>query len=310
VTTTAPPGGTGPGLATTLVVATRNRRGRLLETLEEVDRQDPELPVIVVDNASADGTAAAVRRRFPHVQVIALDGNEGAAARNIGAATASTPLVAFNDDDSTWVHGSLVQAAKTFARHPRLGLLAARVEVGAERRLDATSAAMAASPLVDRDRSDPLPGTAVLGFLACAAIVRRRPFLDVGGFSRILFFGGEEELLALDLAAAGWAVRYDERLVVHHVAEPGGRDHDGPARRALQRRNALLTAWMRRPPAVVARAVAGEVRAAARDSTARTALREALPRLPAAHRARRMLPPQVEDDVRLLEWQRRCPPVR
>lgn len=43
----------------------------------------------------------------------------------------------------------------------------------------------------------------VLGFLACAAIVRRHTFLDAGGFSPLLFFVGEERLLAYDLTAVG-----------------------------------------------------------------------------------------------------------
>ncbi len=53
-----------------------------------------------------------------------------------------------------------------------------------------------------------LPGPPVLGFLACAAIVRRKAYLEVGGFDPRMMIGGEEELLAADLASAGWGLAY------------------------------------------------------------------------------------------------------
>ena len=62
---------------------------------------------------------------------------------------------------------------------------------------------MAAAPL---GRDPDLPGPSILGFLACAVVVRRSAFLDVGGFDDVVFFGGEEERVALDLAAAGWGL--------------------------------------------------------------------------------------------------------
>jgi hypothetical protein len=47
--------------------------------------------------------------------------------------------------------------------------------------------------------SDPgLPGPNVLGFIASAAVLRRKPFLDTGGFDPVLFFMGEEDVLAYD----------------------------------------------------------------------------------------------------------------
>ena len=49
------------------------------------------------------------------------------------------------------------------------------------------------SPL---EREADLPGPSVLGFLACGTIVRREAYLQAGGFDPLLFFFGEEELLA------------------------------------------------------------------------------------------------------------------
>src|SRR5947208_1837668 len=102
----------------TVVVMTRNRWPDLSQTLP---RHEP--PVVVVDNGSDDGTPDRVREAFPCVEVVALDTNLGAPARNIGVERARTPYVAFADDDSWWAPGSLERAARIFDAHPRLGLL-------------------------------------------------------------------------------------------------------------------------------------------------------------------------------------------
>ena len=129
-----------------VVVMTRDRRESLLRALGELHDRSPRVPVIVVDNGSADGTPAAVAARFPDVRVIALQENRGATARNAGVAAARTPYVAFSDDDSWWASGALDRAADLLDDVPRLGLVAARVLVGPEERPDPMSAHLAGSP--------------------------------------------------------------------------------------------------------------------------------------------------------------------
>jgi GT2 family glycosyltransferase len=268
-----------------VVIATRNRRDRLLETLSR-----HTVPVIVVDNGSQDGTPDAVEARFPQVTVVRLGRNHGACARNAGAARAGTPFVAFADDDSYWTAGSLTRAARLLRTHRRLGLVTGRVLVGPEGRLDPVSAAMAADPL---GTACDAPGPSVLGFLACAAVVRRAAFFAAGGFAPKLLIYGEESLLAMDMAAAGWQLVYAPELSIRHLPTPAGRDPR--ARRRLEARNRLLTSVLRRPP--------GEIRRTAADvwRTEPGALLDAAARLPWAMRHRRRLPDWVEADlVRLL----------
>ncbi|WP_040905829.1 glycosyltransferase family 2 protein, partial [Streptomyces griseoflavus] len=55
-----------------VVIATRDRRDRLAVTLSRL-RELPERPeILVVDNASTDGTREMVARDFPGVRVLAL----------------------------------------------------------------------------------------------------------------------------------------------------------------------------------------------------------------------------------------------
>jgi len=282
------------------VVATRNRRQRLLDSLQRLTASGPD-EVIVVDNGSSDGTAAAVRGAFPHVRVLQLATNRGSAARTVGARAARNDIVAFADDDSWWAPGALDRAVHHFARHPRLGLVAARVQVGEDDRLDPVSAEMARSPLPTPPW---LPGPLVLGFVACGAVVRRAAYLGAGGFSDLLFFIGEERLLALDLAAAGWDLVYAEDVVAHHhPAQP----RPSVERRALVQRNDLLTLWLRRPAGRALLATARLACRASHDAVARRALAGAVRRLPQALAARRRLPPHVERALRLLEDTDRLP---
>src|SRR5215218_489272 len=244
-----------------IVIITRDRRSDLLE----------EPPVIVVDNASADGTPEAVRERFPAVEVIALDANRGPAARNLGVERARTPYVAFNDDDSWWEPGALARAADVLDAHPRLALVNGHILVGPEEKPDPVCVEMAASPLPLEPGQ---PGRALLSFIACGAIVRRDAFLAVGGFHERLGVGGEEEIVGHRLLLAGWQQSYVPEIVTHHHPSTE-RDHG--SRGATEVRNALWTAWLTRP---LAAAVASTLRALRPDLATLRGTAEAVAGLP------------------------------
>ncbi|MGP3999443.1 glycosyltransferase family 2 protein [Streptomyces sp. 8N706] len=280
-----------------VVVATRNRADTLAVALDRLVALPERPPVLVVDNGSTDHTRALIADRFPGVEVLALPVNRGALARNDGVRAIGTPYVAFSDDDSWWQPGALARAVRILNEHPRLGLLAASVRVGPEARPDPINAVLAASPL---GRAGDLPGPAVLGYLACAAVTRRSAYLEAGGYHPLLFFGAEETLLAYDLTANGWGVCYCPEVVAHHHPAIGPRVR----RDAVVRRNELVTAWLRRPLPVALRRTCALAADARHDADARLALRGVLARLPAALRRRAPLPPRVESAVRRVEGAR------
>ena len=281
------------GPRATVVIATRNRGPELGRTLERLASLPERPPVVVVDNGSDDGTAAMVRRRFPRTELIALRRNRGAWARNLGVLRARTPLIALADDDSWWAPGALATAAAVLAASPGVGLLAARILVGQEEAPDAVNAVMAASPLP----SDGLPGPRVMGFLGCGAVVRREAYLAVGGFSRLLFIGGEEQLFAYDLAAAGWAACYRPDIVAYHHPSAA---RQPATRRYQEARNRALVAWLRRPLRCALTETGRLARRAGHDPVAARALGGLTVRLPLALLGRRPLPADVETAIRTL----------
>ena len=282
-----------------VVIATRDRPALLQRTLDHVTRLPERPPVVVVDNASTDRAVRRVARGHPGVTLIALKSNIGAAARTVGVRALSTPYVAFADDDSWWSPGALCRAAELLERDPSIGLVAARILVGTDERLDPTSALMRNSPLARRDgRSEPR----VLGFLACGSIVRRDAYLHVGGFHPRFGTGAEETLLAMDLATAGYDIVYSDDVVAHHL--PAARTYDGRDRDAL--RNALWTTWLRCPTRDVARRTVSLAARVLRNPHLVNGVVEALAGLGWVVRERRTLPRHVAEELRLLDsWRPR-----
>lgn len=271
-----------------VVIATRDRRDRVLATLAHVTALPERPPVVVVDDASRDDTAGAVAQRFPDVDVVRLTHGQGAAARNVGVQRLATPYVALLDDDSWWAPGALRRAVAALDAQPRLAVVAARVLVGDEERLDPASAAMGRSPL----------GNEVLGFVACGAVVRRDPFLAAGGFHPRYGIGGEEARLAVELAAAGWQLRYLPEVVAHHHPTGSG---PRPGRVARILRNDLWTVWSLRPPAAAARASARLIRRAGLRRETAAGVIGALRGAVWIRRERQPVSPALEAKLRVLD---------
>jgi N-acetylglucosaminyl-diphospho-decaprenol L-rhamnosyltransferase len=278
-----------------VVVLTHNRAREVVCTLEHLRALPERPPIVVVDNASTDGTTDIVRRRFPDLTCLRLTTNTGAAGRNAGVRCCDRPYVALCDDDTWWAPGALQHAADLLDAHPRLAVVTARVLVREKERVDPVSLEMARSPL---PAPPGLPGAPLLGFLAGASVVRRSAFLQVGGFEPRLFLGGEEQLLAIDLARAGWALAYVDCLIVHHYPSP---QRDIQARVRLLERNALWVAWLRRPPHRALTMTARLARRSLHGRAARAAFQAALPGLPWALRHRQVVPAALERQLRLID---------
>ncbi len=286
-----------------VVVITHNRRTELDRTLRLLRALPEAPPVVVVDNGSRDGTADAVRRDHPWVTLLESRRNLGAVGRNLGVQLLATPYVAFCDDDTWWDPGSLTAAADALDAHPDVAVLTARIVVEPAGTEDPIVAELRDSPVQGRPG---LPGPALGSFLAGASVVRRTAFLGVGGFHPRLWLGGEEELLAADLAAVGWELCYLPAATVHHHASTV-RDTTKRLRDGV--RNTLWFTWLRRPlPAALRRTavVLGQLRSRAALAGALAALRGT----PWVLTERRVLPAHAEARFRALEDAQRASTAR
>jgi GT2 family glycosyltransferase len=249
-----------------VVVLTYNRRSRVLGLLYGLKSLSGDWPIIVVDNGSVDGTAAAVAAKFPSVLLIRAGRNLGAAARNIGAAYVHTPYIAFCDDHMQWEPDALERGVELLDAASDIAVVSTCIRSGSALGLneDAGSAVRSESP------SHEFPYLKFQGFLAGACIVRTRAFCDVGGYWPPLFSGGEEVLMAIDLAERGWRVVYAGNVIaLSSPTRPGEQE----ARDRLLLRNAVWVAWMRLPARTAWRVTLQQLRRASeRGRLGRTVL--------------------------------------
>lgn len=288
-----------PAPEVTVVIATKDRAQELCTTLQRLRGLPEGPPVIVVDNGSDDATVATASR-FPRTKVVEAGRNLGAAGRNLGVLAASTPFIAFADDDSHFAPGSLGRAVKFMKAHPQTALVAAKILVNGDT-VDPTCEAMASSALGEpawARRSGYTSVRRILGFLACGAVVRRDAFLSVNGFAPWLGIGGEEQLLCIDLAVGGWDMVYFPEVVASHFPS---RQRDPDARHALQVRNALWVSWLRRSPWGAAVGSWPWLAEALQNPAARQGIAKAISGLHSVARYRKSVPPAVERALRMLE---------
>jgi GT2 family glycosyltransferase len=283
-----------------IVMITHNRREELRRTLERLAELPEQPRVTLVDNGSDDGTADVVRRQFPSVRLLTPGRNLGAVGRNLAVALVDAPYVAFCDDDTWWEPGALKAAADVLDLHPRLAVVTAHIVVEPGGSDDAMSLEMARSPL---PAAPGLPGHPLLSFLAGASIVRRRAFEEAGGFSPRLWLGGEEELLASDLARRGWLMTYLPEIVVHHQPSQA---RDRVLRRRHGIRNTLWFTWLRRPWRSGLRRSLFLATTVPRDRVSLAGFADALRGLPWVLAQRQVVPAPVEAGyLQLEEMQRR-----
>jgi N-acetylglucosaminyl-diphospho-decaprenol L-rhamnosyltransferase len=228
--------------AISVVVVSFNTRDRLDACLESVLDEQPS-SVIVVDNASTDGSADAVRRRHPDVLLQANSENVGyGAAANQGGAVCAEPYVVILNADTRVRPGALAALSAELDEHETAAVVAPRLlnDDGTIQGscfrfpapLETTLRTTFLGNVVDRiprlrDRYryaySPAAPERVPWALGAALAIRREAFTAVGGFDESFFMYSEEVDLCYRLAASGWETRFTP---VAEVVHAGGASTD------------------------------------------------------------------------------------
>lgn len=182
--------------------------------------------IIVVDNASCDGSADQLEDDYPEIEVVRLNHNLGfAAANNLAIRQAGEVewLALLNPDafpEPDWLERLLAVSRA----HPKCASFGARlVDAGDPGRLDGTGDIYHASGLAwRRDHGRPIASGAseageIFAPCAAAALYRREAFCQAGGFDEDYFCYFEDVDLGFRLRLLGYGCRYVPDAVVRHV---------------------------------------------------------------------------------------------
>jgi len=108
--------------------STRQLLDDCLRSLYAAEAPPGGMEIIVVDNASADGSPEMVRQRYPQARLIVSDENRGySAANNLGSAAATGDTLLFLNSDTVVAADALVRPLRYLQDHPAAGALTVRL---------------------------------------------------------------------------------------------------------------------------------------------------------------------------------------
>jgi len=233
----------------TVIIPNWNGRAYLERCLPTVFAQTyPDFEVVVVDNASTDGSVEWVRERFPEVRLITNDRNQGFARANNQAIRATTaPYIAtLNNDtqvDPAWL-SRLVEAAASDAR---VGMVASKILYAQPPHLmDSAGIELDRAGFAwnryngQPERSEEQEPYEVFGPSAAAALYRREMLDDVGLFDESYFAYYEDVDLAWRARLRGWRCLYVPGARVYHLHSATSRQ-GSPFKRYFLVRNKVWT---------------------------------------------------------------------
>ncbi|MBI4036078.1 glycosyltransferase family 2 protein [Candidatus Daviesbacteria bacterium] len=230
-----------------IVILNYNVRELLLNCLKSIFANKGNLDlwqVIVVDNASFDSSAEAVKKEFPQVEVVENKENLGfAAGNNIGVKFAKAPVILFLNPDTVVVGKAIQKSLDRLKSDPDIGALTVRVELP-DGKLDYSC-----------HRGFPTPWNSLAYFSGLAKVFPRSPFFagytasyldintvheidcltgaflmvrkiagdQIGWWDKDYFWNGEDIEFCYSLKQKGWKIYYyPGEKIIHYKGSSSG----------------------------------------------------------------------------------------
>ena len=215
-----------------VVIPNWNGKRFLAACLDSLRRQTcAELTVIIVDNASSDGSQAFIRDNYPEVVLIELTENQGfTGACNIGMDAAKSEIVALLNNDTETDERWAEELIAAFAARPEAGIVASKMLLFDQRDRFHTAgdyftvdgrAGNRGAWEIDSGQYD--QGEYVFSACGGAAAYRQSMLAEIGMLDDDFFFLLEDADLAWRAQLAGYKVWYaPSAIVYHHLSASGG----------------------------------------------------------------------------------------
>jgi GT2 family glycosyltransferase len=201
----------------------------LRTALQSVMTQTVQTQVLVVDDASTDGTAEMIRAEFPSVRVDSASQPMGyIVQRNCAAHLTDADIIFSIDDDAAFSTPNVIEQTLAEFDHDRVGAVGI--------------------PFINVNKENVLlqraPGDkgifACHSYIGTAHALRRDLFIKLGGYREYLFHQGEEQDYCMRMLEAGRIVRLGRADAIHHFESPR---RDFRRMDLYGQRNLILYVW-------------------------------------------------------------------
>lgn len=208
----------------TVVVVSYNSRNYLQQCLASIQQENSyPYELIVVDNASQDGSADYVAEYFPWVRLVRSERNLGfSAGNNVAAQLAQGKYLMFLNPDTVVVPGTIDKLATILEQHPEVGIATAKILLlnqpeqintcGNDVHLSGITLCRGAGLPADAQAEM----TKVSAVSGAAFLMRRELFEALGGFDEDFFMYLEDTDLSLRARMIGATCVYVPNAVVYH----------------------------------------------------------------------------------------------
>jgi N-acetylglucosaminyl-diphospho-decaprenol L-rhamnosyltransferase len=226
-----------------VIIVSHNTREELLQCLASLAGVSVPLEIVVVDNASADGSADAVAQLFPQVHLLRNGDNAGfGRANNQGLAVTRAPFVLLLNSDAELRPGCLETLVGLLRDRARVGIVAPRtveadgavqVSFGTEltplrewRQRRLVHGVKRRQPAALKAAADAAAREHEPAWVSASCLLARREALAaVGGFDEGYFLYEEDVDLCRRVRRAGWSILFTPAAeAVHHLGRSVARD--------------------------------------------------------------------------------------
>jgi GT2 family glycosyltransferase len=208
---------------TSVIVVAHNSGHLLQECIASIHHTEPDVEIVIVDNASADGAVSEVVTRFPTVQVVRSEENLGfGAGNNLGAARAGGAYLVFVNHDAVVADGWLAALVNPLVDDPAVGLVTPKVLLRRDpERINVAGLKIHLSGIgmcrgLGAPRAEFSEAAEVAAVSGVAFAVRREVFEALEGFDSDFFLYMEDVDLSLRAWLAGYRCLYVPSATVQH----------------------------------------------------------------------------------------------
>jgi GT2 family glycosyltransferase len=213
-----------PGETVLAIVVNYNGGEAVLRCVESLLAQTwPRLDIIVVDNASRDGSAEAVEGRFPRARVLRMGANLGwGLGCNAGMAAGGGRYVALINNDAWLAPDCIAEMVRAVDSRAEYGSCASKILTAEGDRLEVCGLNIVADgSSCGRGRLGPvhLYSEAEEVFCAndCCCLYKREMLADIGGYDPDFFIYCDETDMGFRHQLAGWKCIYNPKAIAYHA---------------------------------------------------------------------------------------------